>query len=119
MWWAELDWNALQAAYSATVVATELPRFPEVRRDLSLVLDRAVTFAEIETMARRTERKLLRDLQVFDVYEGDRLPADKKAYAISFLLQDTSQTLTDKVIDSTMSRLQQQLERQLGATIRR
>lgn len=119
VYWAELDWAALVKAAQPKITARELPRFPEVRRDLSLVVDRSVTFAEIAAVARRTERKLLTDLNVFDVYEGDRLDAGKKAVAVAFTLQDLEQTLTDKVIDGTMSRLLQQLEKQLGATVRR
>ncbi len=119
VWWAEIDWPGLVKPYAAAVTMRELPRFPEVRRDLSLVVDRAVTFAEIAAVARRTERKLLRDLQVFDVYEGDRLETGKKAVAVAFTLQDTEQTLTEKVIDGTMARLMQQLEKQVGAVVRR
>ncbi|MBC7449126.1 MAG: phenylalanine--tRNA ligase subunit beta [Hymenobacteraceae bacterium] len=119
VYWAELDWAALVKAAHPKIIARELARFPEVRRDLSLVVDRGVTFAEIAAVARRAERKLLTDLTVFDVYAGDRLDAGKKAVAVAFTLQDTDQTLTDKVIDGTMSRLMQQFERQLGATLRR
>jgi phenylalanyl-tRNA synthetase beta chain len=119
VYWAELDWPALVKGSTTKITMRELPRFPEVRRDLSLVVDRAVTFAEIAAVARRTERKLLRDLNVFDVYEGDRLETGKKAVAVAFTLQDAEQTLTDKVIDGTMSRLMQQFEKQLGATVRR
>ncbi len=119
VYWAELDWAALVKAAHPKITARELPRFPEVRRDLSLVVDRAVTFAEIAAVARKTERKLLTDLTAFDVYEGDRLDAGKKAVAVAFTLQDPEQTLTDKVIDGTMTRLMQQFERQLGATLRR
>ncbi len=119
VFWAELDWAALVKAARPKVTARELPRFPEVRRDLSLVVDRTVSFADIATVARRTERKLLTALNVFDVYEGDRLEAGKKAVAVAFTLQDAEQTLTDKVIDGTMARLLQQFERQLGAVVRR
>ncbi len=119
VYWAELDWAALLKTASPKIVARELPRFPEVRRDLSLVVDKAVSFAEIAAVAHRTERKLLTTLNVFDVYEGDRLEVGKKAVAVAFTLQDPEQTLTDKVIDGTMNRLLQQLERQLGAVIRR
>jgi phenylalanyl-tRNA synthetase beta chain len=119
VFWAELDWAALVKAARPKITVRELPRFPEVRRDLSLVVDRAVSFAEIAAVAKRTERKLLTGLNVFDVYEGDRLEAGKKAVAVAFTLQDPEQTLTDKVIDGTMTRLMQQLERQLGAVVRR
>ncbi|WP_276499022.1 phenylalanine--tRNA ligase subunit beta [Pontibacter litorisediminis] len=119
VWYAELNWDYLLKKYKDKLVAGELPKFPEVRRDLSLVLDKHVTFDEVKKVAFRVERKLLQDVNVFDVYEGDKIEAGKKAYALSFTLQDRQQTLTDKVIDSTMSRLMQQFEKQLGAFIRK
>ncbi|WP_266202951.1 phenylalanine--tRNA ligase subunit beta [Pontibacter kalidii] len=119
VWYAELNWDYLLKKYKDKLVAGELPKFPEVRRDLSLVLDKHVTFDELKKVAFRVERKLLQDVNVFDVYEGDKIEAGKKAYALSFTLQDRQQTLTDKVIDSTMSRLMQQFEKQLGAFIRK
>ncbi|MCJ8167284.1 phenylalanine--tRNA ligase subunit beta [Pontibacter sp. E15-1] len=119
VWYAELNWDYLLKKYKDNLVAAELPKFPEVRRDLSLVLDKNVTFDQIRQIAFRTERKLLQGLSVFDVYEGDKIEAGKKAYAISFTLQDRQQTLTDKVIDATMNRLMQQFEKQLGALIRK
>ncbi|WP_347157991.1 phenylalanine--tRNA ligase subunit beta [Pontibacter chitinilyticus] len=119
VWYAELNWDYLLKKYKDKLVAQELPKFPEVRRDLSLVLDKNVTFEQVKQMAFRTERKLLQDVNVFDVYEGDKIAAGKKAYAVSFTLLDRQQTLTDKVIDSTMNRLMQQFEKQLGAFIRK
>ncbi|MDQ4139826.1 MAG: phenylalanine--tRNA ligase subunit beta, partial [Bacteroidota bacterium] len=119
LWYAELNWDYLIRNYSDKLVAEELAKFPEVRRDLSLVIDKSITFEQIKAIAWRTERKLLQQLNVFDVYEGDKIDAGKKAYAMSFILQDKQQTLTDKVIDSTMNRLMQQFERQLGAVIRK
>ena len=119
VWYAELQWEYLVRHYKNSLVFTELPRFPEVRRDLSLVLDQQVTFEQIRAVALRTERKLLQALNVFDMYEGDKIEAGKKSYSVSFTLQDPQQTLTDKVIDATMSRLMQQFEKQLGAVIRK
>ncbi|AKD02245.1 phenylalanine--tRNA ligase subunit beta [Pontibacter korlensis] len=119
VWYAELNWDYLLKKYKDKLVAEELPKFPEVRRDLSLVLDKHVTFDEVKKVAFKVERKLLQDVNVFDVYEGDKIEAGKKAYALSFTLQDKQQTLTDKVIDSTMNRLMQQFEKQLGAFIRK
>jgi phenylalanyl-tRNA synthetase beta chain len=119
VWWAELDWAALLRTAQPKITVRELPRFPEVRRDLSLVVEAGVSFADIAAVARRTERKLLSDLNCFDVYQGDRLEAGKKAVAVAFTLQDPDATLTDKVIDATMARLLQQFERQLGAVVRR
>ncbi|RNI29885.1 phenylalanine--tRNA ligase subunit beta [Rufibacter immobilis] len=119
VWYAELNWDYLLRNYKDKLVFEELSKFPEVRRDLSLVVDKAVTFDQMKQVAQRVERKLLQDINVFDVYEGDKIEAGKKAIAISFTLQDKNQTLTDKVIDSTMSRLMQQFEHQLGAVIRK
>jgi phenylalanyl-tRNA synthetase beta chain len=119
VWYAELNWEYLTRNYKDNAVFEELPKFPEVRRDLSLVLDKTVSFEQVKQIVERTERKLLQDINVFDVYEGDKIEAGKKAIAISFTLQDKNQTLTDKVIDSTMNRLMQQFEHQLGAVIRK
>jgi phenylalanyl-tRNA synthetase beta chain len=119
VFYADLDWNVLLAAHNPTVRYREVPRFPEVRRDLSVVLDAAVSFADLERTARQTERKLLRAINVFDVYAGDKLDAGKKSYSVSFALQDAEQTLTDAVIDKTMSRLMAGFERDLGALIRK
>jgi phenylalanyl-tRNA synthetase beta chain len=119
VWYAELDWDWLLKKYKATLVARELPKFPEVRRDLSLVVDLGVTFDQLRTIAQRTEKKLLRDVNVFDVYAGDRLEAGKKSYSVSFTLQDPTQTLTDQAIDQVMQKLIQQFEKQAGALIRK
>lgn len=119
VWYAELDWDWLLKKYKASLVARELPKFPEVRRDLSLVVDKAVTFEQLRTIAQKTEKKLLQGLNVFDVYEGDRLEAGKKSYSVSFALQDPTQTLTDQAIDQVMQRLIQQFEKQAGALIRK
>ena len=119
VYFADFDWKALLKLYRAALSYAEVPRFPDVRRDLSLVIDKAVTFEQIEKLAKQTERKLLQRLNVFDVFESPQLGADKKAYAVSFTLQDPSQTLTDTVIDKTMQRLITAFERDLGATIRK
>ena len=119
VWFAELDWDGLMRKYKSRLVAQELPKFPEVRRDLSLVVDRTVTFDQLRQIARRAEKKLLRHVNVFDVYEGDNLGEGKKSYSVSFLLQDATQTLTDQALDQVMNRLIQQFEQQAGAVIRR
>jgi len=119
VWYAELDWDWLTRKYKAALVARELPKFPEVRRDLSLVVDRTVTFDQLRQIAQRTEKKLLQSVNVFDVYEGENLGADKKSYSVSFALQDPTQTLTDQAIDAVMQRLIGQFEKQAGAVIRR
>ncbi|GAB3262748.1 phenylalanine--tRNA ligase subunit beta [Larkinella harenae] len=119
VFYADFDWHFLLKLYSGKVVFEEVARFPEVRRDLSLVLDTQVTYAQISRLAYQTERKLLRDLNVFDVYEGENLGKGKKSYSVSFILQDAGQTLNDTVIDKTMNRLMAAFERELGAEIRK
>src|SRR5690554_1780795 len=89
------------------------------RRDFSLLLDRSVTFQEIEEVARKTDRKLLKEVNLFDVYEGDKLPEDKKSYAVSFYFQDEEKTLKDDQIDKIMEKIRVQLEKQLSAELRK
>jgi len=96
----------------------ELPKFPEVRRDLALLLDREITFDQIKQVAYQTERKILRDIGLFDVYDGDRIEPGKKSYAVNFMLGDDSKTLTDTEIDKVMDRMVRALEQKLGAKIR-
>ena len=119
VYYAEILWNALlKAARSVKVNFSELPKFPAVRRDLALLVDRQVEFGTIERIAYDTERKLLRDVTLFDVYEGKNLEPGKKSYAVAFLLQDEGQTLTDKVIDKTMARLIKNITEKTGAKLR-
>jgi len=108
----------MKAIKSVKVSYTELSKFPAVKRDLALLIDRSVTFAEIEKIAYDTEKKLLKEVSLFDVYEGKNLDAGKKSYAVSFLLQDESQTLNDKTIDKVMSKLIKNLEDKLSARLR-
>lgn len=116
---AELSWTALmKETRQATTVFSEIPKFPEVRRDLALLVDTAVTFAQIEQTAAETDRKLLRRVVLFDVYEGKNLPAGKKSYAVSFYLQDAERTLTDRRIDDLMAKLRRNLESKLEAQLR-
>jgi len=96
----------------------EISKFPEVKRDLALLLDKNIAFAEIEKIAYETERKLLKRVNLFDVYEGKNLEAGKKSYAVSFVLQDNSKTLTDNQIDGIMKKLQGNYETKLGAKLR-
>ena len=105
--------------YQDKVRFTEVSKYPEVRRDLSLVLDKTVSFEQIRQLAQKYERNLLTNVNVFDVYEGENIGADKKSYSVSFTLQDTEQTLTDKVIDKTMQKLMMAFEKELGAVIRK
>ncbi|WP_080239001.1 phenylalanine--tRNA ligase subunit beta [Spirosoma rigui] len=119
VFYADFDWSALMKATGGKVRYDEVSRFPDVRRDLSLVIDKTVTFEQISRLAHQTERKLLRSVNTFDVFEGEQLGADKKSYSVSFTLQDTTQTLTDATIDKTMQRLMSAFERELGAVIRK
>ncbi len=118
VWYAELDWDLLAKKSSGLKKFQELSKFPEVRRDLSLVLDKEVSFARVKVVAEKAGGKLLKRLDVFDVYQGDKLEAGKKAYALSFILQDQENTLTDKEIEKTMSNLIHAFQNQVGAIIR-
>ena len=119
VYFADLNWNAILAELgNKNVQYTELSKFPEVKRDLALLLDKNITFAEIEKIAYETERKLLKKVNLFDVYEGKNLEAGKKSYAVSFLLQDETKTLTDSQIESIMKKLQGNFETKLGAKLR-
>jgi phenylalanyl-tRNA synthetase beta chain len=119
VYYAEFDADALLKAYKNNIQFQELNKYPEVRRDLSLVLDKSITFEQIRQLALKQEKKLITDINVFDVYEGKNLGEGKKAYSISFILQDFEQTLTDKVIDNTMQKLMTSFEKDLGAVIRK
>lgn len=119
VYFADLNWqNILAEIKRHKVTYSEISKFPKVKRDLALLLDKKITFAEIEKIAMDTERKLLKDIYLFDVYEGKNLEAGKKSYAISFILQDNDKTLTDKQIDSIMNKLIRNFEEKLGAKIR-
>ena len=119
VYYADINWkNVLQAIKSVKVSYTELSKFPSVKRDLALLLDKSVQFADIERIAYECERKLLKAVELFDVYEGKNLEPGKKSYAISFILQDEEKTLNDKQIDKIMSKLIASYEKQLGAKLR-
>lgn len=119
VFYAELDSALLFKAANPKLVVREVPRFPEVRRDLSLVLDKQVRFDDVQKLILATEKELIRELVAFDVYEGKNLPEGKKAYALGLILQDETKTLTDQEIDATMNRLMAALENRLGAVIRK
>ncbi len=120
VWYAEIDLDALMKLVpSQDEVAPEPPKFPEVRRDLSMMLDRSVKYAEVEKLAYASEPKLLKDVNLFDVYEGDKIAEGKKSYALSFILGDNDATLQDKQIDAVMEKLMKQFETKLGAMIRK
>lgn len=119
VYYAELNWdNLMRYALRNKVTYTELPKFQAVKRDLALLVDESVAFADIERVAYETERKLLKDVTLFDVYEGDKLPAGKKSYAVSFLLQDAEKTLNDKQIDNVMNRMIAAMTKQFDAQLR-
>ena len=119
VYYADLNWNELMKAIKSVKVSyKEICKFPAVKRDLALLLDKQVQFAEIEKIAFESERKLLKEVSLFDVYEGKNLEAGKKSYAVSFMLQDENQTLNDKQIDKIMSKLIANLESKLGAKLR-
>ncbi len=119
VFYAELDWDYLIKKYKNELSAVEIPKFPEVRRDLSLVIDKSVSFETIKNLALKNEKKLLKSINVFDVFESEKLGTNKKSYSISFILQDYQQTLQDKVIDKSMNRLIEVFETELGAVIRK
>jgi len=119
VYFAELNWTLLMKATKKNVVNfTEIPKQPAVSRDLALLVDHAVEFAQIEQIARQTEKKLLKSVELFDVYEGKNLPAGKKSYAVNFILQDDEKTMNDKQIDAIMQKLIANLKKQLGADLR-
>ena len=116
---ADFNWdNVLEMAKHNKIKFSEIPKYPEVRRDFALLLDNNVSFEDIHTIAKQTEKQLLKNVNLFDVYEGKKLPDGKKSYAVSFTLQDENKTLTDKQIDKIMSKLQSNFESKLGAELR-
>ena len=116
---ADFNWdNVLEMAKHNKIKFSEIPKYPEVRRDFALLLDNNVSFEDIHTIAKQTEKQLLKNVNLFDVYEGKKLPEGKKSYAVSFTLQDENKTLTDKQIDKIMSKLQSNFESKLGAELR-
>lgn len=119
VYYAEFSWeNLLKALKNHTIVFTPMPKFPAVKRDLALLLDKKITFKEVRDIAMRTEKNLLKSVTLFDVYEGEKLGADKKSYAVSFTLQDEEKTLVDKQIDKIMNKLMGTFKHQLNAEIR-
>ena len=119
VWFADFNWDYILKQQNAQVFYEEISKFPEVRRDLSLVIDKKITFKEIQGLAMKTEKALLKKINVFDVYEGENIGQANKSYSVSFILQDDKQTLTDAVIDKSMQKLIQVFEKDLGAVIRK
>jgi phenylalanyl-tRNA synthetase beta chain len=118
IFYADFNWDLFLSQTNDNIVVERASRFPEVRRDLSLVIDINVQFKDILDLTRKAERKLIKKVDVFDLYEGETLGKDKKSYSIKFVLEDKEKTLTDKVIDKTMNRLIRVFESDLGALIR-
>ena len=119
LYYADLNWAALMKAIRKNKVEySEISKFPAVSRDLALLIDKSVEFAQVEQVARQCERKLLKKVELFDVYEGKNLPEGKKSYAVNFILQDEQKTLNDKQIDAIMNKIIDTLKKQLNAELR-
>ena len=119
VYYAEFSWeNVLKGVKNQTIHFTPMPKFPSVKRDLALLLNKNITFKEVKEIALRTEKTLLKNVSLFDVYEGEKLGPDKKSYAVSFTLQDNEKTLNDKQIDKIMNKLIGAYKHLLGAEIR-
>jgi len=116
---ADFNWdNIIEVAKHNKIKFTAIPKYPEVRRDFALLLEDKITFEDIYTIAKQTEKQLLKNVNLFDVYQGKNLPNGKKSYAVSFMFQDEHKTLTDKVVDKIMNKLQNNFESKLGAELR-
>ena len=119
VYYCEMNWTALMKLLrNKQVLFTEIAKYPAVSRDLALLIDQNVEFAQIEEIAHQTEKKLLKKVELFDVYEGDKLPAGKKSYAVNFILQDEEKTMGDKQIDAIMQKLIANIKKQLNAELR-
>jgi len=119
VYYAEFNWDQLLKVMAKhSIRFTEIPKYPEVRRDLALLIDKHISFNEIKKLAYKSEKKLLKEVSLFDVFEGEKLGKDKKSYALSFILQDENKTLTDKQIDKIMNNFIRVFEKELSAQIR-
>jgi phenylalanyl-tRNA synthetase beta chain len=119
LYYADFNWDLiLNLVLNTKIKYLEVSKFPSVKRDLSLLIDKEVTFKELNTIAKQTETKILKSVNLFDVYVGDKLPEGKKSYALSFILEDNTKTLTDKYIDKVMNKLISSYETKLGAEVR-
>ena len=118
VFYADFNWDLILKIITGKIKYTEIPKYPEVRRDLALLIDEKTTYESIYNLAKQTEKALLKDVNLFDVYEGKNLPEGKKSYALSFTIQDNTKTLTDGQIDKIMTKLQQTFETELGASLR-
>ena len=119
VFYADFNWDLiLDLIQNTTIKYSEVSKFPSVKRDLSLLIDNQVSFKELLQIAQDTEKNILKSVNLFDVYEGDKLPEGKKSYALSFILEDKTKTLTDKYIDKVMSKLISSYENKVGAEVR-
>jgi phenylalanyl-tRNA synthetase beta chain len=118
VFYADFNWNLILKQLNNKIKYVELPKYPEVRRDLALLVGTDITFESIYKCVRQSEKSLLKSIQLFDVYEGANLPEGKKSYAISFTLQDSNKTLTDEQIDKIMGKIIKTVENELGASLR-
>lgn len=118
VYYADFNWDLILKTITGKIKYTDIPKYPEVRRDLALLIDQNTTYESIYKLAKQTEKAFLKDVNLFDVYEGKNLPEGKKSYALSFTIQDNTKTLTDSQIDKIMSKLQQTFETELGASLR-
>ena len=118
VFYADFNWDLILKKVSTKIKYTEIPKYPEVRRDLALLLDQTISYESLYNLARQTEKGLLKNIDLFDVYEGQNLPEGKKSYAVSFTIQDNAKTLTDTQIDKIMGKLQKSFETELGAVLR-
>jgi len=117
--YADFNWeNVLKVCGKKNIKVSLLPKYPSVKRDLALLIDQKVTFKEVYNLANQSEKNLLKEVDLFDVYQGDKLPEGKKSYAVSFVLQDANKTLEDKQIDKIMQKLQATFEKNLEAVLR-
>ena len=119
VFYAEFNWNLiLELIQNTKIKYAEVSRFPSVRRDLSLLIENNVSFESLLKIAKETDKNILKSVNLFDVYEGDKVPEGKKSYALSFILEDKTKTLTDKHIDKVMNKLIKSYENKLGAIVR-
>jgi len=117
--YADINWDQIvKKASKQEIVFKDIPKYPEVRRDFALLLSDNIKFEQLKKIAFKTEKKLLKKVDLFDVYRGENLPEGKKSYAVSFTIQDETKTLTDKQIDKIMRKLQQAYEKELAAELR-
>ncbi len=119
VFYADIHWtDVMKAIRKNKLQFSEISKYPAVSRDLALLLDKDIEFGQVEQIARQTEKKLLKKVELFDVYEGKNLPAGKKSYAVNFILQDETKTLNDKAIEAIMNKLIHQLTTKLNAELR-